>query len=76
MFTTIFDDLSERGFRETAAGMAHWAGSGPPHTQCRECVHFLDKGKKGTCGKYSQMMRKKGPTFAGYFAACKYFGKR
>ncbi len=77
MFTTLFDEVSERGFRETPRGMAHWAGTGPLLKKCRDCAFFPEKKpNKGACDKYAQMMRKKGPTFNGYVAACKYFEKR
>lgn len=38
--TQMFDEASERGMRETPAGMAHWVGSGPKGRTCRECQHY------------------------------------
>ena len=38
--TEIFDEVSERGMRETPNGMAHWKGSGPKGKTCRECMHY------------------------------------
>ncbi len=77
MFTTLFDEVSERGFRESPPGMAHWAGTGPLGRKCRHCAFFSGKaGKKGACGKFTQIMHKKGPKFAGYIASCKYFAVR
>ena len=77
MLTDLFDEESERGFRETPRGMAHWAGSGPALRTCRDCVYFSTKArKKGRCGKFAQMMKKNGPKFGGYMPACKYFEAR
>ncbi len=83
--TQMYDDVSERGFQETAPGMAHWAGSGPTGTTCRECVYFTGKtyhskaggfrggSKPAPCLKFKQLMRQKGPPVPHDSAACKYF---
>ncbi len=76
MLTAMFEEVAERGRRETPRGMAHWARSGPPLKKCRDCVFFSDKkGKKGTCNKFAQMMHKNGPKFAGHVPSCKYFAQ-
>ena len=75
MLTTMFDEVSERGLLETPKGMAYWAGTGPASMKCRDCVFFskAKTAKKGLCGKYADMMRKKAPDFDSHARACKYF---
>ncbi len=71
---------------QTHAGMAHWAGSGPPGLTCREC-HFWNKTgrwsaslpgspgepKPSTCNRYKQLMCKRGESVPHDAAACKFF---
>jgi hypothetical protein len=67
--------------RNTWAGMAHFAGTGPPGRTCRECVSWLHTGyssvgmiRKAACEKYQKMMRdQNSPKFPHYLRACKYF---
>ena len=76
MLTVMFDEVAERGRRETPRGMAHWAGTGPAGMRCADCAHFSNKTKtKGRCSKFAKLMRKHGPEFSGRTPACKYFAK-
>lgn len=75
--------------RATAPGMAHWAGSGPTGTTCRECAHWTGCGgevgyysKKGggggvikprKCAQYRKMMTEAGPGVPHETPSCKYF---
>jgi len=62
-------------------GMAHFAGTGPPGTICRDCVWwgFYDKGRKlrraAPCEQHRKMMelRKPGPPVPASTASCRYF---
>lgn len=88
--TSMFDEQSERGFRDTPPGMAHWTGTGPDNTTCRECAHFGREGryiadspkhakgelKPAHCNKYWQLMRGKGPKIKPSLASCKHFEAR
>jgi hypothetical protein len=78
--TQIFEPEVERAWRETPAGMAHWAASGPVGATCMDCQH-LDlakdsKTEKAQCRKYAELMRRPGKKFSKRFAACKYFDAR
>ena len=75
--TQMFDPEVERGWCETSAGMAHWAGSGPTSSTCIDCMH-LDlakdsKAEKAKCRKFTELMRFPGKKFSKRSAACKYF---
>ena len=69
----------------TFPGSAHWAGTGPIGTTCRECVSFDFHGyfstgggliKPAACLKYKQMMNgKDGPKIPHEQKSCKYFTK-
>ena len=82
---TVIDlDLENKRAR-TPPGMAHWAGTGPSGTTCRECLEYSDNGyysanskygstlKPGTCHRYEKMMNKEGPSIPYNTASCKYF---
>ena len=87
MQTRMFDDETERGMRVTPPGMAHWSGTGPEGTTCRECNFYSYEGryasnskkhsagglKPGRCKKFKQLMNKKGATFAHSKASCRHF---
>ena len=53
--------------------MAHFEGTGPAGTFCRECKNFRKKGS--FCAKWVQMMNHKGkkPQIPGTTKSCKYF---
>ncbi len=82
MFTALFDEVSERGYRDTPKGMAFWTGTGPVGEKCKDCAHFSGKaGKSGVCAKtvralVAQKSRAKAQKFPGSVAACKYFERR
>ena len=72
----------------TPPGMAHWAGSGPPGTSCRECTHWIATGKwtgegpggsgepfDARCRKYKLlgMLKKFGPPLPHQTPSCKHF---
>ncbi len=77
--TNLFDEVAERGFRETQPGQAHWAGSGPAGTRCMDCVYFGGSiTKPGACAKAAQLLlaqksRTKPQKFRGGVASCKHF---
>lgn len=53
---TVRDHLTEpnpdlaRLVAQTPPGMAHWAGSGPEGTTCRNCQHFMGKIRRTGIG--------------------------
>jgi hypothetical protein len=58
----------------TPPGMAHYAGTGPDHTHCASCKHFMGKPRPngpgagtlqpGRCAQFIRMMgRKRAPVF-------------
>jgi len=67
--------------RTTWHGMAHWAGTGPPGTNCGDCAHFVDvpcaRGEYHRCRMYLKLMGRYGedripaPT-----ASCRHFEER
>lgn len=74
-------DLAKKR-KETHAGMAFWAGTGPDGKTCRECAHWNSGGYLSSCGllrdspceKYARMMNcVAGPLVPHYAKACKYF---
>ncbi len=80
-YTQEKGDVSNAIRDKTCPGMAHWAGSGPPHT-CRHCLQWRPRGyavggeiRSGECRKYSSMMPwVKQKSFVPADAhACKYF---
>jgi hypothetical protein len=85
MRRTTIDHLTEPNpelaalVRNTSAGMAHWAGTGPAGKTCGECDFFvhveIDLGTSTRCDKYRQMMNGKRGTerIPENTQACKYF---
>jgi hypothetical protein len=67
--------------KNTWAGMAHFAGTGPPGKTCRECEHWAHAGynangtiMRAACEKFQKMMpAAKQQPFPHYLRACKYF---
>jgi hypothetical protein len=67
-----------------AHGMAHFAGTGPPGTLCRDCAwwgFYRDDHKPlkaASCEKYRKLMRlqKHGPLVPASTASCRYFTAR
>lgn len=73
----------------TPPGMAHWAGTGPSHTTCRECSHWMSTAKwqaeagpagggeplPGRCRRYRElgMLKKYGPPIPHDTPSCKMF---
>lgn len=71
---------------KTPPGMAHWAGTGPKNTTCRECISYQFNGYKskrggisggalklGICNKYLSMMKMTGSKVPFETPSCKYF---
>lgn len=86
--TQIFDNVAERGWRNTPPGMAHWTGTGPERTRCFQCRYCMTNGrfagsnksranslKPIHCRKYKALMRQKGPAFEAITPSCKHFEK-
>jgi hypothetical protein len=80
------DVILARAIRETPAGMAHWAGSGPDGRTCRECAafdhqksYYAKKGlgggllKPAKCRKFATMTGQSGGRIPFETRACKYF---
>ena len=72
--------------KNTHAGQAHWAGSGPEGRTCRECNfyktagHYANSGKRprqlkdARCNKFRQLMGKKsGAPIPHHAKACRFF---
>jgi len=83
---TVIDKQIEEMRSKTALGMAHWAGTGPVGTTCRECHFYKFEGYKskrggfsggvlklGICNKYLSMMRSAGSKVPFETPSCKYF---
>ena len=82
------DPATESRRRETVPGMAHWAGTGPENTTCRQCLHW-NRGlkpdyyrggfqasmlKPAPCDKYRRMMNDApGPAIEHYIPSCRHF---
>jgi hypothetical protein len=78
-----------RQIRNTAAGMAHWAGTGPAGKICGNCQHWnfwrhirnrsgdivRTEQHKG-CGKYERLTGVKGPQINPQLLACRHFQER
>jgi len=60
---------------ETYAGMASFAGGGPPGTHCAACAYFYSarSAADGRCLKYQQLMRQPGKTFPAGAVSCQYY---
>jgi hypothetical protein len=75
--TAMFDPVTEGRWRNTPAGMAHWAGTGPPDTTCRSCIHFQAdaRGPRGFCERYRELMPhvKSKKKFDRHTQACRYY---
>jgi hypothetical protein len=59
------------------AGMAHFAGSGPPGTTCGDCLHIEGTIKNGEskarCAMFRKLTGRKGEIIDPKYPACKYF---
>ena len=81
---TVIDPGLERAELQTAAGMAHWAGSGPEGSTCGKCrfygYEFVKSNgdhsfKRSACGKFYTMTRRHGGSLEDRQMGCKYFEK-
>ena len=82
---TVLDPVLEKHIAVTPPGMAHWAGTGPDGTSCRQCLFFASNGyysanskhgdtlKPSPCKQYQKMMNRIGPPIRYETASCKYF---
>jgi hypothetical protein len=61
--------------KETFAGMAHFAGSGPAGFRCRECEHWATHHLSKPCRKFKRLTGRKARPVPGAAAACKYFSE-
>ena len=64
--------------RDAVPGMAHFAGTGPDGTTCRNCEFYRffreDRPRlHGGCKKYLLLTGRHGPAIDGSNASCKYF---
>lgn len=84
---TVLDPELESKIARTPRGMAHWAGTGPVHTTCRECVSYTFNGykanrgnkggmlKDGKCKKFESIGGTEGAAISFELSSCKYFEK-
>jgi len=74
----------ERSRANIIAGMAHFAGTGPDHTFCYQCLHYaygkrpLAKSQSGrtinhSCGKFRELVGHEGPRFESSSPSCRYW---
>lgn len=72
------DSGMDKKISETHPGMAHFAGTGFTRSTCTGCEFFTINARKtkGTCGKFSAMMGRKGPSFPPEALSCKYYEAR
>jgi hypothetical protein len=83
-----FPHLSETSIEQTltAAGMAHFAGTGPSAKTCGDCAFkgywrrvvnasgdFVKNRRTGGCAKYFALTARHGPAITKYLPACRYF---
>lgn len=86
---TVIDPVFESKRKQTAPGMAHFAGSGPERKTCRECSEWTGCGQESgyyskngrhsgglkprSCMRYRILMQGIGPGVPHTAPACKYF---
>jgi len=79
---TVIDEELERAERQTAPGMAHWAGSGPDGATCGKCANYgytyiKSNGdhatKPSSCEKFWSVTGRHGGTLDARQIGCKYF---
>ncbi len=87
MKLTVVDPKIDQYMADTPDGMAFWAGTGPVHTTCRECIFFTFNGYKvargmsggqlrhGPCKKYIAMTGISTKKLPPETKSCKYFEK-
>jgi hypothetical protein len=69
------DDLARQSF----AGMAHFAGTGPTGSSCSKCQNWdfvNQKAGSARCKKYQNITGKPGSTVPDSARGCKYFEAR
>lgn len=82
---TVLDLDFENKVAKTPTGMAHWAGTGPKGTTCRECSLYVFNGyasgktgkggvlKNGPCQRYLDSMSGTPKRIPFDTPSCKYF---
>ena len=76
--TDIYGE-ADRLARETAPGMAHWAGTGPAGATCKTCAELKPGGKPnmGQCRRWRRAYPKgKWLSFNATTPACKWWEKK
>lgn len=84
--TKPHDELTQQRYKDSHAGMAHWAGTGPEGTTCRQCQHAYDfdryskshktmagRLRNARCRRYQGMTGRKGNKFDPNTASCRFF---
>jgi hypothetical protein len=80
-------DPTDAAARATHPGMAHFAGTGPADTACRDCAFWSPDHTKGSrpietvtkarCRRYARLMQTEtGPMVPGKAASCRHFEAR
>jgi hypothetical protein len=69
----MIDPDIDRMAAQTVAGMAHWAGSGPPDTTCGMCIHRVVRPGTWRCEKFKKLTGKWGAPIGADLKSCKYF---
>lgn len=87
--TEIYQPEAEEGKWKTPPGMAHWSGTGPKGTTCRECEfwtggkeryasaktgsHAKSELKPGQCAKFKQLTGRYEGRIPHRTASCRHF---
>jgi len=74
---------ADRLVEHSHAGQAHFGGTGPAGAHCASCFFFearragkrriFKKDAEGRCRKFTDLTRRRGPTFPAAAAACRHF---
>lgn len=53
-FTEVYESVTNQQIARTPTGMAHWSGTGPAGSTCRQCAHWRVQGRYGKSPKDRQ----------------------
>ena len=74
--TESHDAVMTGYIKNSHAGMAHWAGSGPEGKYCSDCQFMkkaTKKSAKGICTEFKRMSGTKGKRFPVTARACRFY---
>jgi hypothetical protein len=72
---TDLTDLTQEQI-DTQPGMAHFAGTGPQHTWCADCLYLFEDHGAAYCGRYRDIMGKRGRPISPSNKSCKYYNEK